>query len=558
MNCCKFKQHLARVFDDNLRTRQWQNWVDYIIIGLIIISTVEVFLSTFDNVAEQYGAWLKAVDLFTTLFFTIEVTLRIWCADLLDSKYKGFMGRIRYCLSFYGLIDVLSTYTFYIAFLLPIPYALLKALRIARLMRVFRYMKAFRLLSKAISSKKRELWVSLQFLGIVTLILSFILYFVEHTAQPEVYDNGWTSVAWAFAQYIGDPGGFADQPPITLAGQIIACIVGILGIAIFAVPAGLVGSAFSDVMDEERHEENAHEWAEELHNAFEHKLDWATRFQIVPPYVTIPEAQARIWHKEEEILDAVSVSKDMRLINLAVTRPLGEYSDDRLAVELFPLNTSYGCCINRGSAVTIVAPSNCVDPVIGHFAYHVALLGGFNYLSREIGQQRPYRSYYLFDKEEDIEGLPEFMSDLRSFNSKWIITLLASSGHNEPDYPEQLHFGYGGTKGDETWETDIMHEPETMQRLYSALSSRIEANFGFKSERQKIYDTASPRNYIRYLSQPVNALFLRLAWSLTCWDYRRIAIAAAMAETIRNTLLPDEHYTIPESLKIKQIGYNLN
>ena len=111
----KFKQELARVFDDNLRTRQWQNWVDYAIIGLIIISTVEVFLSTFDSVANRYGDWLRAVDLFTTVFFTIEVTLRIWCADIIDPKYKGFWGRVRYCFSFYGLIDILSTYTFYIA-----------------------------------------------------------------------------------------------------------------------------------------------------------------------------------------------------------------------------------------------------------------------------------------------------------------------------------------------------------------------------------------------------------------------------------------------------------
>ena len=247
----KFKQQLARVFDDNLRTKQWQNIADWIIIGLIIVSTIEVFLSTFDSVADRYGEWLKGVDLFTTIFFTVEVTLRIWCADLIDPKYKGFLGRVRYCFSFYGLIDILSTYTFYIAFLLPIPYSLLKALRIARLMRVFRYLKAFRILSKAISNKSREFLVSLEFLAIVTLILSFILYFVEHAVQPEVYENGWTSVVWAFAQYIGDPGGFADMPPVTLAGQIIACLVGVLGIAIFAVPAGLVGSSFSDVMEEE-------------------------------------------------------------------------------------------------------------------------------------------------------------------------------------------------------------------------------------------------------------------------------------------------------------------
>lgn len=553
------KQQLARVFDDNLNTRQWYNIIDYTIIGLIIISTIEVFLSTFDSVVQRYSTWLHIVDVFTTVFFTIEVSLRIWCADLLDPKYKGFWGRIRYCLSFYGLIDILSTYTFYIAFLLPIPYSLLKALRIARLMRMFRYMKAFRLLSEAISSKKRELWVSLQFLCIVTLILSFILYFVEHEAQPEVYENGWTSVVWAFAQYIGDPGGFADQPPITLPGKIIACIVGLLGIAIFAVPAGLVGSGFSDVMDEKRHEENAKEWSEETHNAFEHKLDRLTGWQIVPPFITIPEAQSRLYRNVNEILDAVSVSKDMRLINLAVTRPLGEYSDDRLAVELFPLNTPYGCCIDRSSKITIVAPSNVVDPVIGHFAYHLALIGGFNYLSREKGQQKPYRSYYQFDDEQAIEGLSEYMADLRKLTAQkdaWAITLLAASGANESEHPEQLHFEYGGKKGEDSFASDLASS-EDLQKLYNAISVSLKEQYGIKTSNQKYHDTSSPRNFYRKIGQPVNGLMLRIAWSVTCWDYRHIQIAATMAEAIRAGLIPDEPYTIPESLKIKQIGYQL-
>ena len=103
----KFRQELNRVFDDDLHTKQWHNYVDYAIIGLIIISTVEVFLSTYDGIVEKYGKWLHFIDYFTTAVFTVEVSLRIWCADLLDEKYKGFWGRIRYCFSFYGMIDIL-------------------------------------------------------------------------------------------------------------------------------------------------------------------------------------------------------------------------------------------------------------------------------------------------------------------------------------------------------------------------------------------------------------------------------------------------------------------
>jgi voltage-gated potassium channel len=51
---------------------------------------------------------------------------------------------------------------------------------------------------------------------------------------------------------VGDPGNFADTPPVTLAGRLIACIIGLLGIALFAVPAGLIGAGFSEAMAEEK------------------------------------------------------------------------------------------------------------------------------------------------------------------------------------------------------------------------------------------------------------------------------------------------------------------
>ena len=312
----KLKLELARVFDDNLRTKQWHNYVDYVIIGFIVLSTVEVFLSTYDVIVLQYGKILHFVDILTTIFFTIEVTLRIWCADISDEKYKGFKGRVRYCCSFYGLIDIISTYPFYLNFFMPMPYAALKAFRIARLLRVFRYMKAFNVLSRAIRSKKDEMVVSLQFLTIITLILSFVLFFVEHEAQPEVYDNGWISVVWAFAQYIGDPGNFADTPPITFVGRIIATIIGILGIAIFAVPAGLIGSAFSDVMAEDAQEAELKENISRIVHSFKFEKDQQhTNLFYVPRYKSLQTIVTRKFISEEDIIKAIKYSNCLHLYN---------------------------------------------------------------------------------------------------------------------------------------------------------------------------------------------------------------------------------------------------
>ncbi|MBQ9296272.1 MAG: ion transporter [Paludibacteraceae bacterium] len=553
-----FKQELARVFDDNLRTKQWQNYVDYAIIGLIILSTVEVFLSTYDGIVERYGIWLKVVDYFTTAFFTIEVSLRIWCADLIDDKYKGIWGRVRYCFSFYGLIDILSTYPFYLHFFMPMPYVALKALRIARLLRVFRYMKAFNVLSRAMRAKKDEMWVSVQFLTIVTLILSFVLFFVEHEAQPEVYNNGWTSVLWAFAQYIGDPGNFADTPPITITGRVIACIIGVLGIAIFAVPAGLIGSAFSEVMEKDERKEKAEGWAERLHLAFERKLDRPTGFQIVPRYVSVVEIQARLGLKEDEILDAVAISDKFRLINLSSTATQEEQVTDLLAVEHFPVNTIYGQYIDRHSKVTIFSPSNIVDPIIGWWAYYLAKIGGFNYISREVGETRPYASFYTY-KDDNIPGRQECMADFNRLvdnEEKWVFTILAASGGSEPAYPTQFHFTYGAKKGDETYDDPniTLNDIPAFDALYKEFASLLETQYSLSADRQRYHTNANAGYFARHLEHKVNAVALRVAWSVTARDTRAIQIAQTLAQTINRNINHTDNPDVPE-LKVKAIGY---
>ena len=150
------------------------------------------------------------------------------------------------------------------------------------------------------------------------------------------------------------------------------------------------------------------------------------------------------------------MSNEFRLINLASTQTIDEHPQDKLAVEHFYVNRPYGCCIDRGSKVTIVSPSSLADACIGNFTYYIAQIGGFNYISREIGALRPYKSYYSFEDRDNHEpNLPLYLEDLERMTSvpnSWTITLLASSGANEPAYPTSFHFSAGGSKGDESYE----------------------------------------------------------------------------------------------------------
>ena len=563
MTIREFKKSLARVFDNDLRTKQWENYADYVIIGLIVISTMSVFISTF-NISPICEHLLFIIDIITVVIFTIEVSLRIWAANEISPKYNGFWGRIRYCLTFYGLIDILSTYTFYVSLFVPLPYSVLKSLRVIRLLRVFRYMRSFRLLQQALSSKAEEMWVSLQFLVIVTLMLSFVLFFYENNAQPEIYDNGLRSVVWAFAQYIGDPGGFADTPPITFAGRIIACIIGLLGIAIFAVPAGLIGAGFSEAMSNELHKEVTDKNIEKLMRTFERKLDRPTGFQIVPQHLSICDIQARMGMKTDDIFDAVESSNCFRLVNLAVTQTIDEHPQDKLAVEHFMVNRPYGCCIDRGSKITIVSPSSLCDPCIGTFSYYLALMGGFNYISRELGELRPYRSYYSFKERYNQEKyLPLYMDDLErltSRNDSWTLTPLAASGANEPNYPTVFHFSAGGAKGDESFEGEnlFIKDMVTYKVFYDDVTAELEQKFGLTSDHQRYHDITSANVFTRKFADgkgSKNNIIMRIAWSACLCDSRRIAIAKTIADALNRNLENDIDKQYEADLKYKKSGY---
>ena len=93
-----FKINMARVLDDNLHTRQWHNMVDWLIVAMILLSTAEIFLSTFD-ISPELRRVLYWVDIVTLIFFTVEVVLRIWVAPAVNPKYKGIKGRLKYFLS---------------------------------------------------------------------------------------------------------------------------------------------------------------------------------------------------------------------------------------------------------------------------------------------------------------------------------------------------------------------------------------------------------------------------------------------------------------------------
>lgn len=545
------KQELGLVFDDDLHTPSptWKNAVDYIIIGFIVASAAEVFLSTFESISSHYNRILNFVDWFTTVFFTVEIALRIWVADLFNEQYKGFWGRVRYCCSFYGLVDLISVIPFYINLVFAMPYSILKIFRVFRLLRLFRYMKSSRLMFAAIRSKKKELTVSLAFLTLLTTILSVLLYFVEHEAQPVECENGWKTFMWAFAKYLGDPGKIADFTLETPWANFIAFIVGLLGIAIFALPTGLIGSGFTEAMEEEKRKKELNEFRIRIRKMFRRKGNTTLReylnahpdessklpspLYFVPRNVPIVKMQTRQGMSLDDILDTCNAFPEFQLKNLAEDISEEEKPEDRLVVEHYPLNRSYGYYKNRDSKVTIVCPSGFQETGSSWYSYYLAKLGNFNYLCKELEvDMDELDSFYNMEEEPFYNSKPaskytpkdkeaygilekkkthrqDFLNDLREATQKegaWVIIvpLQIKSSVNTTDF----HFSHARKDGSQPMINDLA----AYQRFFEDFTCVMQTEFKLTSVQPSPRYPVTKKNLgykIREANPSANVFVLR-------------------------------------------------
>lgn len=417
---------------------------------------------------------------------------------------------------------------------------------------------AFVLFGRAFKNAKKDFWVSIVVLFVITVVLSMIFWIVEGQAQPEEYSNPVFPFVWAITRYIGDPGHFAGNGPVTLIGRHIDTIIGILKILIFAVPAGLVANGFKKAMDDDKRERELEDLSAKLHCAFRRVQNPHTLYKVVPVEKSIVTIQADLHMDTKDILDAVDRSKDLRLRNVASTYSINEEPQDRLVVECFPLegNKPYGCFIDRKSNITIVSTSSVSDMGTGYFAYYLALYGGFNYISKEIEEdpENPV-SYYNIEKDkienltdkDDRRPMSQFLNDIKSLaksENHWVIFILATSKICRT----QIHFIHKINEKVGSTPTSVICEEKFLE-MYRAVESALEKNdyplsteadnySPISSDLDEYFRPVGPKNIANHLGggTKTNAFSIRIAWKLLARDNRNIPIARRMAEIIANHL----------------------
>jgi voltage-gated potassium channel len=215
-----------------------------VLIGAIVVSVAAVSLETIESLGSRYRAVFAAIELLTVLVFGLEYLLRIWTAPAREPDATSETGaRLRYVASPVGIIDLIAVLPLFVGLLLPVPPDWLREVRLLRLLKLGRYATALPLFAAVIRNESRPLLAALMVMAVLLVLNSGIMFALERTAQPRVFASiphamWWTIVTMATV-------GYGDIVPVTPLGKMFAGVVMILGIAMFAVPAGILATGFA-------------------------------------------------------------------------------------------------------------------------------------------------------------------------------------------------------------------------------------------------------------------------------------------------------------------------
>ena len=217
---------------------------DFFIVAMIFLNLFATIFMTFKESA-PYTRLLNAIELITIIIFTIEYILRVWTADFLYPGKARAKASLKFIFSFYGIIDLLTFFPFYLPFVFPagaVAFRMLRVIRIFRLFKINAQYDAFNVITAVIKEKKNQLLSSLVLILIMMVASSLCMYSLENEAQPEVFSNAFSGIWWATSTLLTV--GYGDIYPVTVGGQIMAIIISFLGVGMVAIPTGIISAGF--------------------------------------------------------------------------------------------------------------------------------------------------------------------------------------------------------------------------------------------------------------------------------------------------------------------------
>lgn len=196
--------------------------------------------------AEFIRLYSIAYGLSIVVFIALYI-LRLWVCTENPRWSRPVSGRLAYLATPYALLDL----SVIVTFIIPIPflgnpeiYELLKFLRLAVILGLVRYSESLQTLLRIFYSRRKPLGMAVYMLFFILVISSILMYYFESQVQPDTFSDIPASMWWSVETLTTV--GYGDIVPVTPGGKILGGFVALLGIAMIAIPAGILASGFSE------------------------------------------------------------------------------------------------------------------------------------------------------------------------------------------------------------------------------------------------------------------------------------------------------------------------
>jgi len=226
--------------DDRLSKR-----FDIFLVTIILLNVAAVILETVDSIYNEIPLIFNYFEKFSILVFSLEYLGRLWTCTYFEKYKHPVWGRLKFMFSFAAIIDLCAVMPFYLPLILAIDGRFLRMIRLFRILQIFkmgRYSSAFNLITKVIKQRKEELLITLTFVLVLLILASSMMYYLEHEVQPEAFGSIPQTMWWGVATLTTV--GYGDVYPITGLGRFLGAIIAILGVGVFALPAGIIAAGF--------------------------------------------------------------------------------------------------------------------------------------------------------------------------------------------------------------------------------------------------------------------------------------------------------------------------
>lgn len=195
------------------------------------------------------------IDIASTIIFILDYLLRWITAD-----YKLNRGAVSFPiypftpLAIIDLLSILPAFNYLAAgFRLLKLFRLARTLRIVRVLRtarLFRYSRSINIIIRVIKEQKTPL------LAVCSLALAYVLVsaLVVFNVEPDTFDTFFDAIYWATVSLTTM--GYGDIYPVTVAGKIVTIISSFIGIAIVALPAGIITAGYLEQINKTKDAKN--------------------------------------------------------------------------------------------------------------------------------------------------------------------------------------------------------------------------------------------------------------------------------------------------------------